>query len=190
MLNDESNLIAAAKRGDVASFEALIQPHQAKIHRIILAVTANRDDAEDALQETLLQAFRAISRFRGDSSFATWLHRVALNTTRNWLRTQARASSTRIADRMVHAGISVSAAIDEDLLAQERRALIRRALLRLPEHYQNALLLRHYRDMTYEEIAKVLGVPIGTVRSRLAQGRNLLLRELRSLGLTDCLQER
>ena len=189
MLNDEPKLVAAARRGDVASFEALIRPYQPKIFRLILALAENRDDAEDALQETLLHAFRALPRFRGDASFGTWLHRVALNTTRNWMRTQVRASSTRMAERLVHVGASASAPIDDELLADERRHLVRRALLRLPEHYQNALLLRHYRDMSYEEIARVLDVPVGTVRSRLAQGRRLLLRELQALGFTDCLQE-
>lgn len=182
MPTEESHLIARAQSGDTASFEALVQAYQTRVFRMILAIAGNHEDAEDALQETLLQAYRALPRFRGDASFSTWLYRIALNTTRNWLRSQSRASSERFARRLAHIGPEVPPRADEGLIAQDRRQFMRNALLALPDHYRDALLLRHYEDMTYEQIAAVLDIPIGTVRSRIAQARHLLIKHLAASG--------
>lgn len=187
MPNEESVLIGRAQAGDVAAFEDLIQAHQARLLRFVLIVAGNAEDAEDALQETLLQAYRALPRFRGDASFSTWLHRIAINTTRNWVRSQARASSERIGARMARIGATRPPGLDEELLQRERGRVLRDAILNLPEHYRTAVLLRHYQDMSYEEIAQATEVPIGTVRSRIAQGRRLLLDVLERSGyFTDC----
>ena len=182
MAIEESDLIRRAQGGDVDAFEQLIEAHQAALFRMIRAITANVDDAEDALQETLLHAHRALPRFRGDASLSTWLHRIALNTTRNWLRSQTRASSERIGRRLARVGAEPEPRPEEELLARERRAIMRDAILKLPDHYRDAILLRHYRDMSYADIGQVLGIPVGTVRSRIAQGRRLLLEELEKSG--------
>lgn len=182
MVIQENALIRQAQNGDIASFDELIRSHQARLFRLVLAVAGNTEDAEDALQETLLQVYRALPTFRGESSFTTWLYRIAINRTRNWIRTQARASSERFADRMALVGSSVGPRLDDELVEKERRHAIRKALAKLPEHYRRPILLRHYLDMTYEEIADVLSIPIGTVRSRLAEGRRLLQRGLANQG--------
>ena len=179
MADQENQLIKEAQRGDVDSFERLIESHRDRLFRLVLAISMNAEDAEDALQETLIQAYRALPGFRGDSSFGTWLYRIAVNRTRNWIRTQSRGSSERIGEKIVATGgASVGPAPDEELIGRERRREMRRALLKLPDHYRRAILLRHYLDMSYEEIADVLGIPIGTVRSRLAQAKQLLMKEL------------
>jgi len=182
MLADERALLERAQRRDVAAFEELVRPYQAELFRLVLAVARNREDAEDSLQEALVRAYRALPAFRGDSALATWLTRIALNTTRNWLRSQARASSERILERAPPCRAGTSNDPSEGLVEEERRALIRRALLALPEHYRGPLVMRHYQDMSYADIAEVLQVPIGTVRSRLAQARTLLLRKLSATG--------
>ncbi len=182
MSDIDRELIARAQEGDVASFEALVQPLQPRLLRLILAVTANREDAEDCLQETLLRAYRALPSFRADASFTTWIHRVALNVTRNWLRAEARAASSRIAERVGQYAKDLAPGPYDQLAAAETARALKRALAALPDHYREPLLLRHYRDMSYEEIAEVLQIPIGTVRSRLAQGRVHLLRRLAALG--------
>lgn len=182
MADQENELIRKAQRGDVASFERLIRSHRSKLLRMVQTLAGNSEDAEDALQETLLQVYRALPGFRGDSAFSTWLYRIAINRTRNWIRTQARASSERFAERIAAVGAAPQPRLDEELVGRERRQEIRRALLKLPDHYRRAILLRHYLDMTYEEVAEVLAVPIGTVRSRLAQGRKLLMEELKARG--------
>lgn len=178
----EDILIKQAQNGDVSSFEDLIQNHQARLFRLVLTVAGNAEDAEDALQETLLQAYRALPGFRGDCSFSTWLFRIAINRTRNWLRSQGRASSERFAASMVGATEDTARRVDSEVVHREGRRQIRAALQKLPEHYRRAILLRHYMDMSYEEIADVLGVPVGTVRSRLAQGRKLLMQRLNAQG--------
>ena len=187
---EESVLIKRAQAGDTEAFEAVIQPHQSHLLRLTYVVTGNREDAEDALQETLLHAYQALPRFRGDAAFATWLHRIALNTTRNWIRSQARASSERIGTRMSCVCASHSPDAEAQLLARERRSILRSAILKLPQHYREAILLRHYRDMSYEQMAQVLDVPLGTVRSRIAQGRKLILRELEKSGYLDAAKNR
>ncbi len=183
MADQENELIKAAQRGDVESFERLVKGHQDKLFRLVLALAGNAEDAEDALQETLLQVYRALPGFRGDSSFSTWLYRIAVNRTRNWIRAQSRASSERIGERIAAAGAESSPGIDEELIRRERRQELRQALLKLPEHYRRTILLRHYLDLPYEEIAEILAVPVGTVRSRLAQGRLLLMKTLTARSL-------
>jgi len=183
MSDDERKLIRKAQDGDVASFEALVRAHQDALYRVVVAVAGNADDAQDALQETLLQAYRSLPGFRGDASFATWIHRIALNATRNWVRREARASSVRMVDRLQRLAPDVSPGPEELLVAEQMRESVRGALLALPDHYRDALLLRHYRDMTYEQIAEVTRAPVGTVRSRIAEGRRILVRKLGALGL-------
>jgi RNA polymerase sigma-70 factor (ECF subfamily) len=184
MLAEERALLERAQRRDVAAFEELVRPFEDRLFRLILAVAGNREDAEDSLQEALVRAYKALPAFRGDSTLATWLTRIALNTTRNWLRTQSRASAQRTFE---HAPLCAAPANEDPvdcLLEEENQTLIRRALLALPEHYRAALVMRHYQDMSYLDIADALQIPIGTVRSRLAQARALLLRKLSAAGYT------
>ncbi len=183
MPNTEHGLLEKAREGDVASFEALIQPHQAKLLRVILAVTPCREDAEDCLQEALVKAYRALPSFRGEAAFTTWLYRVALNATRNWLRAEARHTSARFADSLEIAAAPSDATPERQVVANETASSIRAVLAALPDHYREPLVLRYYRNMSYDEIAAVLVVPIGTVRSRLAQARRLLSERLQSLGI-------
>lgn len=183
MADQDNELISEAQRGGIESFELLIRNHRDRLYRLVLAVAGNTDDAEDALQETLLRVFHALPRFRGDCSFDTWLYRIAVNQTRNWIRSQSRAASERFGERLVVAGaVEASPRVDDELIGRERRREIRLALAKLPDHYRRAILLRHYLDLPYEDMAAVLRVPVGTVRSRLAQGRKLLMRELERRG--------
>ena len=182
MPTDERLLIQGAQRGDVGAFEELIRAYQTRLYRLILVIAGNPEDAEDALQESLVKVFRALPTFRGEASFSTWLHRIAINATRNWIRSQARASSDRIGSRLVPVGVHAQPSPESALLEHERHRVLRDALTSLPWHYRAALVMRHYQDMSYEEIADVLDVPIGTVRSRIAQGRRLLAESLEKSG--------
>jgi len=179
---EESILIKRAQNGDVDSFEALIRDYQPRLFRLILAVSGNAEDAEDALQETLLRVYNALPSFRGDASFSTWLYRITLNSTRNWIRTQTRASAERVARRLVQVGVDEPIAVQDKLIEREKCELVRCAIAKLPEHYRQVILLRYYQDMSYDDISHVLRIPVGTVRSRIAQGKQLLLRELDTLG--------
>lgn len=178
MSEDEASLIGAAKSGDKSSFEALIRPHQTALYRLALSVTANVDDAEDVFQETVVQVYRAINKFRGESSFSTWLYRIALNAGRNWVRSQCRAASERYINKSAAFAVEYFSSPEDDLITREQRHLVQKALISLPDHYRDAIVLRHYENLSYEQIASILGVPVGTVRSRLAEGRKRLLEAL------------
>ena len=182
MSTDESLLIQSAQRGDVGAFEELIRGYQTRLHRLILVLAGDQDDAEDALQESLLKVFRALPTFRGEAAFSTWLHRIAINATRNWIRSQARASSDRIGQRLVLTGIPAPPSPESVLLEHDRHQVLRDAIRSLPWHYRAALVMRHYQDMSYEQIADALDIPVGTVRSRIAQGRRLLAQSLEKSG--------
>lgn len=182
MLDDERKLVLRAQSGDVAAFEALIAPHQDALFRLVLATTGDTDDAQDALQETLVHAFRNIGTYRGEASISTWLHRIALNCTRNWLRSQSRESVFRLGERL--GNLCPPSAPDPSEQAQSRdlcRALAA-AVATLPPAYRETLLLRYYTELPYDQIASALSIPIGTVRSRLAYARTLLLRHLQQAG--------
>lgn len=185
MSNEERDLIQKARTGDVAAFESLIQTHQAKLFRLIMALAHNAEDAEDCLQEALLHAYRAMPLFRGESSFATWLYRVALNSTRNWLRAQSRRSREKLLERAHLPDHATSPDPGERIVHQQHLESIRVVLRALPDKYREPLLLRHYHDMPYDQIAQILGIPIGTVRSRLSEARRILGQRLRALEMTE-----
>lgn len=178
MSDGEPGLIRQAQKGDVKSFESLIRPHQTTLYRMALSITGNPDDAEDVFQETVVRAYRSIGNFRGDASFSTWLCRIVLNTGRNWVRSRSRASADRLAEHYTSSSKICSAGPEEDLISREQIRLMHQALLRLPDHYRDTLILRYYENLPYERIAEILCVPIGTVRSRLAQGRKCLVELL------------
>jgi RNA polymerase sigma factor (sigma-70 family) len=134
MSTDDPALISRAQRGDVSAFEALVQPHQQSLLRLILATNPNPDDAQDCLQEALISAYRAIPRFRCESGFRTWLCRIALNVTRNWIRAEARASAQRFRQDPLRILSPASTNIDENLLREDDANTIRRALAALPAH--------------------------------------------------------
>lgn len=182
MLDDERKLVLRAQSGDVAAFEALIAPHQDALYRLALATTGDADDAQDALQETLVHAFRNIGTYRGEASISTWLHRIALNCTRNWLRSQARESVFRLGDRI--GTLCPPSALDpaQQAATEDLSRAIAAAVGHLPTAYRETLLLRYYSDLPYDQIASALSIPIGTVRSRLAYARMLLLRHLKEAG--------
>ena len=189
MQESELSLINIAKSGDVTSFEELVSPYQRRLFRFILLMTGNPADAEDALQETILHAFQFLHQFRGDCTFSTWIHRIAVTTTRNWLRSQSRKSSARFLDQAWRLIQPEESTPESAILASEELIALRQALAALPQHYREALVLRHYQELSYEQIATILQIPIGTVRSRIAQGKKLMVRSLHSLGLSALLPE-
>ena len=156
--------------------------HALPVFQFLCRMLGNEEDANDLAQETFVRAYMSIHSFQSRASLNTWLYRIALNTTRNWVRSQSRASSERMAERLAPMAAAVDPGPEEALMVSEQRRLLKHALTALPDHYRDVILLRHYQDMTYDEIAGVLGVPIGTVRSRIAQARQLLMRRLGALG--------
>jgi RNA polymerase sigma-70 factor, ECF subfamily len=170
-------LAAQAAMGDAVAFETLVLRYQPRMQKLVrLLAGGDWPDAEDLTQETFIRAFRAIEQFRGDSTFRTWLHRIALNVI--W----SHRAQRRHAERLVAleptpeaaCGTSVAAASDDPEATLIRRQAIDRALATLSVEARLVVILRDIQGLGYHEIATITGVPIGTVESRLFRARRRL----------------
>jgi RNA polymerase sigma-70 factor (ECF subfamily) len=165
--DDDAALARRAARGDRAALETLLGRHADRIHALCRRVIPNPDDALDATQEAMIAVVRGIRRFDGRSAFTTWLYRVATNAALDELRRKHRRPvPAELPDRPAR-GPAVDAQVDA-------RVDIDAALAELPDEFRVAVVLRDLCDLDYAAIAQILGVPGGTVRSRIARGRALL----------------
>ena len=186
MDRQEQNWIAAAQKGDQSAFEALVRLYEKRVYALTLRMCKNPADAEEAAQEAFLAAWQGLAFFRGESSFSTWLYRLASNACVDLLRREGRHRSA--------AGPSLNdeeAAIDVADDAPSPHALAERAELRqqieaglaaLPEEYRQVLILREMHQQTYDEIAEILSLDLGTVKSRISRGRKRLRKILLDSG--------
>ena len=165
----EAELVARAAAGDAHAFSALVAAHRDRAWAVCLRITGHRHDAEDALQDALIAAWRNLPTFRGDARFGTWLHRIAANAA---LKLIGRRRDTLLDELPEAAGPEdfESALVEQDAIA--------RALARLPPDFRTALVLREYADLSYEEIAEAQGVGIQTVKSRLNRARRAVAAQL------------
>lgn len=172
MSHDERELIGRSRGGDLDAFEALVEAHQDRVYSLCFRVTGSSEDAADASQEAFIRAFQSLARFEGRAAFSTWLYRIATNAAIDVVR-------KRPADPPVDLPEDCPSPRDTES-EYDRREVGRRiqsALARLPLEFRAAVVLRDLQGLAYEEIASILQVPTGTVRSRLSRGR-LALREL------------
>jgi RNA polymerase sigma-70 factor, ECF subfamily len=184
----EGQFIERLKLGDVAAFETLVTERSGEIYGLLYRLTENVDEARDLTQETFLRAFQSIGHFRGDSDIRTWIYRIAINQARNrwrWWRRRRRDvtvsldSSETKTHELLFANLRASNVDPEkDALAHERERVLRKALSALKEVYREAVILRDIEGFAYEEIAVALDISVGTVKSRLARGRQELKRKL------------
>jgi RNA polymerase sigma-70 factor (ECF subfamily) len=171
-------LAAQAALGDGVAFETLVLRYQSRICRLVrILVGGDRPDAEDLTQETFIRAYRAIEQFRGDSTFRTWLHRIALNVV--WSHRARRRQGARLValEPNPEAGELLPEAAtsgDDPEAALIRRQAIDRALSTLSNEARAVVTLRDIQGFGYHEIAMITGVPIGTVESRLFRARRRL----------------
>jgi RNA polymerase sigma-70 factor (ECF subfamily) len=170
--NDDPTLATLAAAGDRAALEVLLDRHVDRVHAICLRILGNPEDALDASQEALIAIARAITRFDGRSAFTTWLYRVATNAALDELRRRNRRP--RPTAELEEAGSPLGSGPE----ASGDRIDIDAALARIPEDFRVAVVLRDLCDLDYAQIADVLNVPPGTVRSRIARGRAALAVEL------------
>jgi RNA polymerase sigma-70 factor (ECF subfamily) len=178
----DDELVEAARRGERAAVDALLRRHYDRIHAVCRRIAGTTRDADDAAQEALIKIVRALDRFDGRSSFATWSYRIATNTALDELRKRGRRPQLHVAGDPYLGGGGKTEQVDE--LAQRRvegsvdRLAIDAALADLPEEFRVPVVMRDVGDLDYAEIAAELGVPIGTVKSRIARGRRMLLERL------------
>ena len=178
-------LVAAAVAGDRGAFEALVLRHQTRIVNYAMAIVKDPADAEDVAQETFIRAYRSLTRFRGESSFKTWLYTIATNAARTGLERRGRRS--RLEDESLDdeaaplaAGDVPAGGVDAETTLV-RRESIDRALATLPPDLRVAVVLRDVEGLDYKEIAAATGAPIGTVESRIFRARQRLRPLLRPL---------
>ena len=163
-----------------AAFGALVDRHADRLHDTLTKLLGDRHDAADAAQEAFVKAWRKLDTFRAESSFRTWLTRIALNAAASRRRTAARRG-TRTGLPEAPAVDPRAAAPDAAALSDERAGAVRAALAGLAEEFRAVVVLKEFDGLAYEEIAEVVGVPVGTVRSRLHRGREQLRRSLAPL---------
>lgn len=180
---DETTLIREAQDGNLQSFEQLIKLYSEKIYNLSLHLTKNQTDAEDLFQEAFLKVYENIKKFDGRSSLGTWIYRITTNIFIN----NTKAPGSRAAEKEIP--------LDDSLLSEpiaekdavnsksyELQQLIPDVLKRIPEEYRMAIILCDLQGYDYKEISEVLEIPVGTVRSRLSRGRQMLKDELLKSG--------
>jgi RNA polymerase sigma-70 factor (ECF subfamily) len=173
---DDQSLVRAAQRGDRTALDALLRRHHDRIHAVCRRLAGNEADALDATQEALIAIARGLRRFDGRAAFTTWAYRVATNACLDELRRRRRRPTPGLPDDLGQGEVATSSAVALDVIPE--RLAIDGALAELPEDFRAAVVLRDLCDLDYAEIADVLEIPPGTVRSRIARGRALLARHL------------
>ncbi|MCP4200674.1 MAG: sigma-70 family RNA polymerase sigma factor [bacterium] len=176
----EANLLERHRHGDTQAFGELYQQFESMVYNLALRMSGNPADAEDIAQETFIRAYRHLGKFKGRSSLKTWVFRIAVNCSNTRLRRRGRHLAQRVDDSEseLERAADEGRSPEERAVATDLSASVRVGLEHLPSHYREAVLLRDFEDMNYSEIAEVLGVRIGTVRSRIARGREQLRRWL------------
>lgn len=178
-LDPDAALVARAVRGDAEAIADLLHRHQPRLYNVAYRTLNHAEDAADATQEALLKISRGVSRFRGQSRVSTWMTRIVLHEACNVGRSRARRRGVRCEEPAeTNRREQCREPAPEQRLADcEAREAVAAALAEVPEGFRQALVLRDVEKMDYAEIAEVLDVPVGTVRSRIFRGR-LALREL------------
>jgi RNA polymerase sigma-70 factor (ECF subfamily) len=184
----ETEFIERLKRGEAAAFEELVTERSGEIYGLLFRLTENSEEARDLTQETFLRAFQSIDRFRGDADLRTWIYRIAINQARNrwrWWRRRRRDATVSLDATQGQSNQTLIATLaesgqnpEQQTLAHEREVALRAALQKVGRAYRETLILRDIEGFTYEEIAMTLGINVGTVKSRLARGRQELKQKL------------
>ena len=189
MTGTDEELVARSIGGDAESFNQLILRWERPIYALAYRVIGREDDARDVCQETFLRAFRALSGFRGQSKFSSWLYRIALNLCRDWIRRQRRAPLVPVPDGVDLLDLAAKQApaepIEDVVTRHDLGRRVAVAMARLPEDQRTAIILKEYHGLTFQEIADVLGCPLSTVKTLLYQGLAVLRRDLTETGLAE-----
>lgn len=190
----EAALVARLKAGEMSAFEDLVHEFQPLVYALSLRILSDSEDARDAAQETFLKVYRHFDRFRSEASLKTWICRIAINqarSTERWWRRRFRSETSSLDETPASGeeGLSAverlpspGATPEAEAMSRERGERIERALMELKKDFRIAVVLRDLEGMSYEEIAYALEISIGTVKSRIARGREMLRVQLQRDG--------
>ena len=184
----DQRLVERAQSGDKRAFGLLVDKYQRRLARLLSRYVRDPAEVEDVTQEAFVKAYRALPSFRGDSAFYTWLYRIGINAAKNWLVSSGRRvpTSTGIEAEDVE-GFEDSEQFrdintpESLLLSREIAGILNTTMEALPEELRTAIQLREIEGLSYEEIAKIMDCPIGTVRSRIFRAREEISEKLRPL---------
>jgi RNA polymerase sigma-70 factor (ECF subfamily) len=183
----DSELVRRVQGGDKTAFDILVRKYQHKIAQLVNRYIKDPHEALDVSQDAFIKAYRALPNFRGESAFYTWMYRIAINTAKNHIAMRARHSSDEEVD--IEEAEQFESAVmlrdndtPEGLAASDELAqIIQRGLDELPEELRTALSLREFHGYSYDEIAKIMKCPVGTVRSRIFRARDAIDKRLQNL---------
>jgi RNA polymerase sigma-70 factor (ECF subfamily) len=188
---DDSSLVEACRAGQTEAYGELVARCQGRLYPVVLRLVGSREDALDVLQDAFVRGFEKLDQFRGGSSFQTWIYRIAVNMAMNRLR---RGRVRRTLSLMTRGGAgpaydppdeSPSSVPSERAERAEREAMVESALDALEPDHRAVVILKDFEGRRYEEIGELLGIPVGTVRSRLHRARQQLRRRLAPLAEDD-----
>ena len=175
----ENEIIRSVLRGNVNDFEKLVTAYEKNVYNIALKMVGDPEDAADMTQETFIKAYRALSGFRGDSKFSSWLYRIASNVCLDFLRSRSRHPQVSLStvdedDRATFELPDMRQNPEEQLMKKLGMEAVRRGLEQLPEQQRQILVLRELGGLSYAELAQTLGLEEGTVKSRIFRARKRL----------------
>lgn len=185
---DDDILIKAHLKGDKAAFEVLVKKHQESVGRLAYSIMKTDQGVADIVQEVFLAAFRGLSKFRGDAAFKTWLYKITVHETMRYLKKRKRWTSFLDKDVSTAQVADVTLVLFDDankdspehlVLDSQKKALIQEAMNKLSENHHIVLHLHYQEDLSVQEIAEILEIPLGSVKSRLHYAR-LQLKDLLS----------
>jgi RNA polymerase sigma-70 factor (ECF subfamily) len=184
----DRELVLRAQRGDKQAFNLLVVKYQRKLARLLSRFIRDPAEVEDVTQEAFIKAYRALPAFRGDSAFYTWLYRIGINTAKNYLMALGRRAPTSTEVEAEEAeGFEEGEQLrdintpESVLMSNEIARTVNATIEQLPEELRTAIQMREIEGMSYEDIAKAMDCPIGTVRSRIFRAREAIAEQLRPL---------
>ena len=185
MKENDSELIHRAKAGDTTAYDLLLKKYKSSVFNLIYRMVRDTHEAEDLTQEAFIKAFNSLISFNEEYAFSTWLYKIATNNCIDFFR--KRKLQTYSLDKPIqykdselqHEIPDPDLNPEKSILADERSNIIREAIKTLPEKYYTAIVLRHSEEKSYEEIAEILNLPLGTVKARIFRAREMLNKALK-----------
>jgi RNA polymerase sigma-70 factor, ECF subfamily len=181
MSENEKYLLHQSKNGDMAAFEQLIEGYQKKVFNIALRMLGNPDDASEVAQEVFIRVYKSVKNFKEESSFSTWIYRITTNTCLDELRKRKNKEHISLDEDIHHEDGDMKRQVEDsrptpDIIAEknELRKIVKLAINSLSEDHRIVIILRDIQDLSYEEIAKIVKCPEGTVKSRINRARSEL----------------
>ena len=181
----DSTLINQAKTGDAQAYDKLLNKYRNSVYNLVYRMVRDVEEAEDLTQEAFIKAFNSLAQFNEDYAFSTWLYKIATHNCIDFFRkrklqTLSIDKPIQYKDSEIHQELpDPELNPEKSILASERSSIIREAIESLPEKYYTAIVLRHTEEKSYEEIAEILHLPIGTVKARIFRAREMLNKALK-----------